>query len=207
MSTTNPRLVVVTGGLGALGGAVVQALGAAGYDPRVPGLEVDLREEDQVEAWYGALGRAPWASVHLVGGFAMGPLRDAPLAAWRTMLDLNATTAFLCCRAAARRMREGAIVNVAARAAVEPRTGAGMAAYTASKATVAALSVALADELAPIRVNAIAPGTMDTPANRAAMPTVDPATWMPPAAVAALVVHLIAPDNPLTGAVIPAWRG
>jgi NAD(P)-dependent dehydrogenase (short-subunit alcohol dehydrogenase family) len=86
----------------------------------------------------------------------------------------------------------GRIVNVAARPALEPRAGAGMLAYTASKAAVAALTQALAEELASegIWVNAVAPSILDTTENRAAMPGADHASWPAVEEVAATIVHL-----------------
>src|SRR5262249_57159173 len=98
-------------------------------------------------------------------------------------IETNFVTAFLCCGAAVKAMTRsgtgGRIVNVAARAALEWRSGAGMAAYAASKAAVATLTAALAEEVAPlgIWVNAVVPSTMDTPANRASMPKADFAAW------------------------------
>src|SRR6185436_2025652 len=102
----------------------------------------------------------------------------------------------------------GRIVNVAARPALEPRSGAGMAAYVASKAAVAALTQALAAELAPRRilVNAIAPSIIDTPANRAAMPDADHASWPTPAEIAATILFLASADNQVTsGAIVPVY--
>lgn len=197
---------VVTGGKGALGGAVVAELAAAGWDVRVPDVtEVDLRAEAQVEAWYDAQGPIA-ASVHLVGGFAMAPLREASLADFEAMIDTNLRTCFLCCRAAARRMERGVLVNVAARPALEPRFGARMSSYAASKAGVVALTVALAEELAPaIRVNAVAPGIIDTPANRAAMPDADRSRWVAPEAIARVIRNLVATDNVVSGAVLPLY--
>ena len=128
------------------------------------------------------------------------------------MLDLNVLTSFLCCRAAAETMRRtgrgGRIVNVAARPALEPRSGAGMVAYTASKAAVAAMSEALAQELLgdSILVNAVAPSVIDTPANRKAMPKADHATWAKPAEIAATIRFLVSPDNKVTrGGIVPVY--
>ncbi|MBS0565566.1 MAG: SDR family NAD(P)-dependent oxidoreductase [Proteobacteria bacterium] len=221
------RHVVVTGGMGALGRVVAARLIAAGATCHVPdhrpeggaaGHErlrvtpgVDLADEAAVAGFYGALPGL-WASVHLSGGFAMAPLRDTGRAEFLRMLDLNALTAFLCCRAAVGVMRGagqgGRIVNVAARPALEPRRGAQMVAYAASKAAVAALTQALAEELKGegILVNAIAPSTIDTAANRAAMPKADPAKWLAPKAAAEAVLHLISPANSaISGAVLPLY--
>jgi NAD(P)-dependent dehydrogenase (short-subunit alcohol dehydrogenase family) len=119
----------------------------------------------------------------------------------------------LCCRAAVNAMTGGAaggrIVNVAARAALEWRSGAGMVAYTASKAAVAALTAALAEEVAKdgVLVNAVAPSIMDTPANRAAMPKADFALWPKVEEVAATIAFLASPDNRVTRGAIVAVYG
>ena len=102
----------------------------------------------------------------------------------------------------------GRIVNVATRPALEWRAGAGMVAYAASKAAVAALTVALAEEVvqAGILVNAVAPSTMDTPANRQAMPKADHAAWPKVEEVAATILFLASPENRVTrGAVVPVY--
>jgi NAD(P)-dependent dehydrogenase (short-subunit alcohol dehydrogenase family) len=102
----------------------------------------------------------------------------------------------------------GRIVNVAARPALEWRSGAGMAAYTASKAGVAALTVALAEEVVKvgILVNAVAPSIMDTPANRTAMPQADFSAWPKVEEVAATILFLASPDNKVTrGGVVPVY--
>jgi NAD(P)-dependent dehydrogenase (short-subunit alcohol dehydrogenase family) len=102
----------------------------------------------------------------------------------------------------------GRIVNVAARPALEWRQGANMVAYTASKAAVAALTVALAEEVArqDILVNAIAPSIMDTPANRKSMPKADHAAWPKVEDVAHTILFLASPDNTVTrGAVVPVY--
>jgi NAD(P)-dependent dehydrogenase (short-subunit alcohol dehydrogenase family) len=128
-------------------------------------------------------------------------------------VDLNLVTAFLCCGAAVNAITRtgdagGRIVNVAARPALEWRSGSGMAAYAASKAAVAALTVALAEEVvkAGILVNAVAPSIMDTPANRSAMPQVDYAAWPKVDEVAATILFLASPDNKVTrGGVVPVY--
>jgi NAD(P)-dependent dehydrogenase (short-subunit alcohol dehydrogenase family) len=223
------RHIVVTGGAGALGTAVVGALIEAGAVCHVPcfdAAEADrfaLREHGRVrltvtgslveEAAIAKLyrGIVPlWASVHIAGGFAAGPLRDTGAAAIRQQIDMNLMSCMLCCRAAVNAMTGagGRIVNVAARAALEWRSGAGMTAYTASKAAVAAFTVALAEEVAKdgILVNAVAPSIMDTPANRGAMPKADYALWPKVEEVAATILFLASPDNRVTrGAVVPVY--
>ncbi|MGF1625641.1 MAG: SDR family oxidoreductase [Alphaproteobacteria bacterium] len=221
------RHVVVTGGAGALGRAVTQAFLAAGAYVHVPlhgsrdselAAEsgdrlstmpgVDLRDEAAVARFYAALPEL-WASVHLAGGFAMGKLAETSADEFQRQVALNAVTCFLCCKAAAGRMPGGGrIVNVAARPALEPRTGAGMVAYTAAKAAVAALTGALGEELvgAGILVNAIAPSIIDTPANRAAMPKSDPAKWVSPETLADAILFLASPGNTaVRGTVMTAY--
>ena len=223
------RHIVVTGGAGALGTAVVAALIEAGALCHVPCLDAaeaqrfklaghrqvtlavagDLADEAGVERAYR--GVAPlWASIHIAGGFAFGPLREASVATIRQQIDMNLVSCMLCCRAAVNAMAGGGgrIVNVAARPGLEWRSGANMAAYTAAKAGVAALTVALAEEVAKdgILVNAVAPSILDTPANRQAMPKADFAAWPKVEEVAATVLFLASPDNRVTrGAVVPVY--
>jgi NAD(P)-dependent dehydrogenase (short-subunit alcohol dehydrogenase family) len=127
-------------------------------------------------------------------------------------IEMNFVTAFLCCRAAVNAMMRtaagGRIVNVATRNALEWRTGSGTVAYTASKAAVAALTVALAEEVVKegILVNAVAPSTMDTAANRQAMPKADHAAWPKVEEVAATILFLASPENRVTrGGVVPVY--
>jgi NAD(P)-dependent dehydrogenase (short-subunit alcohol dehydrogenase family) len=173
--------------------------------------EVELSDEAAVARLYAGVPRL-WASVHLAGGFAMSAVADTTKAELMKQLDMNFVTAFLCCGAAVRTMTRtgegGRIVNVATRPALEWRLGGGMAAYAASKAALAALTVALAEEVAKndILVNAIAPSTMDTPANRKAMPNADHAAWAKVEDVAATVLFLASPQNRVTrGAVVPVY--
>jgi NAD(P)-dependent dehydrogenase (short-subunit alcohol dehydrogenase family) len=225
------RHVVVTGGTGALGTAVVGALIARGASCHVPYLVEkeaqrfahrdhaqvsliaggDLADEAAVARVFAAVPRL-WASIHIAGGFAAAPLAETAKADLMRQVDTNFVTCFLCCRAAVNAMGKtgdgGRIVNVAARPALEWRSGAGMVAYTTSKAAVAALTVALAEEVAKERilVNAIAPSIMDTPANRAAMPKADHAAWPKTEEVAATILFLASPDNQVTrGAVVPVY--
>ena len=104
--------------------------------------------------------------------------------------------------------RGGRIVNVAARPALEWRGGAGMTAYAAAKSAVAALTGALAEEVASegILVNAVAPSILDTPANRRAMPDADYAVWPQVEEVAQTILFLASPDNRVSrGAVVPVY--
>ncbi|MBI6630633.1 SDR family NAD(P)-dependent oxidoreductase [Pontibaca salina] len=222
------RHVAVTGGSGALGQVVVARLIAAGAICHVPTHRretapastadrllitagVDLTDEAAVQGFYATIPQL-WASVHLAGGFAMAPLAETDRAEFLRLFEMNTLTALLCCRAAARAMGEtgqgGRIVNVAARPALEPRSGAKMVAYATSKAAVAALTQALANELKGERilVNAIAPSTLDTPANRAAMPKADPSKWLSPAAAAEAILQLVLPENmEISGAILPLY--
>jgi NAD(P)-dependent dehydrogenase (short-subunit alcohol dehydrogenase family) len=223
------RHVVVTGGAGALGTAVVTALIEAGAMCHVPCFDeaeaqrFRLREHKQVVvtvagnlAEEAAVARAYqgltslWASIHIAGGFAFGALREASYATIRQQIDMNLMSAMLCCRAAIKAMSGGGgrIVNVAARAALEWRSGANMVAYTAGKSAVAALTAALAEEVAKdgILVNAVAPSIMDTPANRHSMPNADYSAWPKVEEVAATILFLASPENRVTrGAIVPVY--
>lgn len=227
----NGRHIVVTGGTGALGRAVVGRLLDAGASLHLPVFPagsldgfphaddarlaardgVDLTDEAAVQSFYADLPPL-WGSVHLAGGFAMAPLVQTDAAAFQEMIDMNLRSCFLCCRAAVAAIsassKGGRIVNVAARPGVEPRTGGGMAAYTASKAGVAALTMALGEELADegILVNAVAPSIIDTPANRDAVPDADHARWPTPEEIAETIAFLVSPDNKVTrSGVVPVY--
>ena len=224
------KQVVVTGGSGALGTAVVGRLLEAGAACTVPYVHeaeaerfphrgnakvklvgvTDLADEAMVAKVYG--GIAPWVSIHIAGGFAPGKVADTDQAALMAQLDSNLVSCFLCCRAAVKAMlaagQGGRIVNVTARPALEPRAGAGMSAYTVAKTGVAALTVALAEEVAKdgILVNAVAPSIMDTPANRSGMPKANFDLWPKVEEVAATIVFLASPDNRVTrGAIVPVY--
>ena len=225
------RDVVVTGGTGALGAAVVGALVQAGAACTVPWLHeneaerfpyrenkrvklvgpVDLADEEAVNRLFGGVP-ALWASVHIAGGFAMSPVAKTGKGQLMQQIDINLVSCFLCCAAAVnaigRTGQGGRIVNVSSRPALEWRIGAGMAAYTATKAAVAALTVALSEEVAKdgILVNAVAPSIMDTPANRAAMPKANYDLWPKVEEVAATILFLASPENKVTrGAVVPVY--
>jgi NAD(P)-dependent dehydrogenase (short-subunit alcohol dehydrogenase family) len=225
------RHVVVTGGTGALGTAVVGALLEAGAACHVPYRSEDeakrfphrdhksvtltalgdLSDEAAVAGYYAGLPKL-WASIHIAGGFAFAPIEKSDKALLMGQIESNLVSAYLCSRAAVDMMRQsrggGRIVNVAARHALEPRGGASMTAYTASKAALAGLTQALAEEVAKdgILVNAVAPSIMDTPANRAAMPKADFAAWPKVEEVAATILFLASPENAVTrGAIVPVY--
>jgi len=231
--------IVVTGGTGALGRAVIGRLRGANAICHVPNLiaaeldgfpfagdagvrivrDIDVADEGAVKQFYGALPPL-WASIHLAGGFAMAPILEISAADFTAQFRMNTLSCFLCSAAAVAAFRArtasgggapgGRIVNVAARPALEPRLGAGMTAYTASKSAVAALTQALAQELTEeqIWVNAVAPSILDTPANRTAMPDADYSRWVSPADAADVIVFLASPENRVTrGAVIPVYGG
>ncbi len=218
------RTVVVTGGTGALGRAVVGALLAAGAQCRLSYLHekeaagfpykdrvtlvgpIQLTNEADVARLYAGVDNL-WASIHIAGGFAMSRLAETDKAGLMAMLDTNLVSCHLCCRAAVRSFQGGGrIVNVGARPGLEPRQGAGMSAYAASKAAVIALTQALAAEVAgdSILVNAVVPSIIDTPANRADMPNADHDAWPKPDQIAAKIAFLASPDNRVTtGGAIP----
>jgi len=225
------RHVVITGGTGALGSAVVKRFLDAGATCHVTWVaqrelerfphadavqlhQLDAADEPAVARFYESLP-ALWASVHLIGGFAMSPIEQTSAQDFRKMIDMNALTCFLCCREAVRRMRAadasassagGRIVNVAARPAVHAM--GGMIAYSAAKAAVASITQSLAEVVKADRilVNAILPSIMDTPANRAAMPNADFGKWPKVEEVAETIAFLACPTNGLTsGALVPVF--
>ena len=226
------RHVVVTGGTGVLGTAIVAQLIEAGAFCHVPNFaqdeietfpfnehgqvdivpDVDLTRQGAVDSYYGALPRI-WASIHAAGGFAMAPIADTGHGDFNDQMNMNALSCYLCCRAAVINMRQdaslgGRIVNLAARPALEPRLGGGMVLYAASKAAVAAFTQSLAEEIASegIWVNAVAPSIIDTPANREAMPKADFDSWPTAVDVASVIVNLASPGNRAArGAVIPVY--
>ena len=222
-SSLDGKHVVITGGDGALGHAVVQAFVAAGATCHLPILgpvvtqptpgalltgHVNLTDEGAVSKFFAGVPPL-WASVHLAGGYQAKPIADTSRADLDRQWELNTVTAFLCCREAVRAMRSsggGRIVNVAARV-VEVPVG-GSIAYSVSKAGVAALTRALAIETKAdgILVNAVLPSIIDTPANRAAMPGADTGKWPKPEELAAAILWLASPENRLTsGALVPVY--
>lgn len=147
---------------------------------------------------------------HLVGGFAGGKtIAQTDDATFRSMLDLNLHSAFYVLRAVIpymRRAKAGRIIAIGSRAAEYP--GPGVGAYSASKAALVSLvrTVALENKDLPITANVILPGTIDTPANRAAMPKADTSKWVQPAHIAELIVWLASEAGKgVNGAAIPVY--
>jgi len=221
--------VLVAGGTGALGTAVVQELLDAGYSceltwivdaereriesalaDRVTLVRADLTDPDggvaEAVAGVGDLE----AVVNLVGGYPSGPLvHETDLADFQRMVELNLTPAFLLAREAMPRLVErggGAFVGVSARAALRPFAGA--AGYIAGKAALLAFVQALDAEYKGrgVRANAILPSVIDTPANRAAQPDADYSKWVDPKAIAKVVRFLVSDESAtLSGAAVPVY--
>jgi NAD(P)-dependent dehydrogenase (short-subunit alcohol dehydrogenase family) len=145
--------------------------------------------------------------VNVAGGFHWEELAGGTLDSWDSMYRLNLRTAVVSCQAALPYLLQaggGRIVNVGAMGAV--KAAAGMGAYAASKAGVAKLTEALADELKDrgITVNAILPSTLDTPRNRLDMPQADFSRWVTPAEAAEVIAFLVSDESrAVTGALIP----
>jgi len=221
------QTVIVAGGLGTLGSAVVTDLHRRGAAVAVvdmaPGVElagaalvlggVDLAEERAVAAAYGAAAErlgAIDAVVNVAGGFVWDPVEGGDIDNWDRMYRMNLRTAAASSRAAIPFLRggTGAIVNVGAAGATRP--GTGMAPYAAAKAGVRALTESLAEELRSrkVRVNAVLPTIIDTPANRREMPDADRSNWVRPEAVANVIAFLISDQAAaISGACIPLSLG
>jgi NAD(P)-dependent dehydrogenase (short-subunit alcohol dehydrogenase family) len=217
--------VLVAGGTGFLGNAVVRELIGSGYDVAatwvverererleaepVELIEADLFDAEQVGAAISKVDQLE-AVVNLVGGYSDGPrVHETDPDDFERMLRLNVMPGFLLARAAMPRLIErggGAFVGVSARPALRPFAGA--AGYISSKAAVLALVQALDAEYKGdgIRCNAILPSVIDTPANREAMPDADHSKWVPPEQIARVVRFLVSDDSaPTSGAGIPVY--
>jgi NAD(P)-dependent dehydrogenase (short-subunit alcohol dehydrogenase family) len=234
MSEFAGKLVLITGAAGNVGRAVAAAFAAQGatlalLDLDAAGLEAartdlpeavtaacfptDLIDPQSVSASVAAvrqqLGEIS-VLANIAGGFSMGPpMHDTTDTTWDLMMNLNARSVFNMARAVVPGMLEqgrGRIINVSARAAREGK--AMMGPYCASKAAVITLTETLAAEHkdAGINVNCILPGTVDTPQNREAMPDADHSKWVPPAALADVVMFLASDAaRCVTGAAVPVY--
>jgi NAD(P)-dependent dehydrogenase (short-subunit alcohol dehydrogenase family) len=226
--TLQGKIVAVTGGFGQLGLAVVQAAREAGAqvaaldrarppadEMRLAGAlalgEVDLAEPSeavnalgQVAGRYGGLD----ALVNIAGTFRWETLEQGSLDTWDMLYRVNLRSAVSTSRAALPHLIKrggGRIVNIGAGAAAT-KAGAGMGAYTASKAGVAKLTESLAEEVKDrgVTVNALLPSIIDTPANRADMPNADFSRWVAPRAIADVILFLLSDQaSAVTGALIP----
>lgn len=221
------KIVLVTGANGGLGASVTRAFLDAGalvvgtsrkiqqnefespnftaIGGEISNLEGARVLVQQVLARFGRLD----VLAHTVGGFAGGSsVADTDDATFDNMFQLNLKTVLYVLRAALPGLREsqGSVIAIGSRAAVDP--GAGVGAYSASKAAMLSLmrTVALENKDAGVTANVILPGTMDTPANRKAMPGADVSKWVQPSAVAELVVWLASPaGRNVNGAAIPIY--
>ena len=226
------QVAIVTGAAGNLGLTVARLFHEAGarlalvdisldrlrsepwQDARDVGLfKADLTDADQVNRLVEQI-RKQFQKIdiltNIAGGFRMGPhVHETPVDDWNFMLDMNAKSAFLMCRAVVPHMLEGGkgkIVNVAARAALEGK--AKMAPYCVSKAAVITLTQSLSAECRQknINVNCILPGTIDTPQNRADMPASDFGKWVPTEQLANEILHLCSEQAAgVTGAAVPVY--
>ena len=222
------RIALVTGADGGLGTQVTRALLDGGatvvgvsrniqqssFDgPSFVALSADLSSAEKaktvVDGIAARFGRLDILA-HLVGGFAGGKtIAETDDPTFQRMLDLNLNSAFYVLRAVIPHMRRagsGRIIAIGSRAAEDP--GPGVGAYSASKAALVALiqTVALENKDLAITANVILPGTMDTPANRKAMPGADTSQWVQPASVASLIVWLAGEaGKDVNGAVIPVY--
>jgi NAD(P)-dependent dehydrogenase (short-subunit alcohol dehydrogenase family) len=222
------KVVLVTGANGGLGVHVTTAFLNAGAtvvgtsraiqqtdsdQPNFTGISADISSltsarnlVDQVVQSFGRLD----VLAHTVGGFAGGQaLADTDDATWNRMLDMNLHSTFHILRATLpvlKKARSARIIAIGSRAAVDP--GPKVAAYSASKAAMVSLirTVALENKDAGLTANVILPGTIDTPANRAAMPKADYTQWVQPSNIASLMVWLASDAaQDVNGAVIPVY--
>ncbi len=223
-----PKIALVTGASGGLGTSVVKALLDA--EMTVIGVSRNITASDVPHPSFVALpgslstlessaalvdgvikrfGRID-VLAHLVGGFDGGkPIAGSDEASFRAMFDINLFTAFYVLRAVLphmRRQQGGRIIAIGSRAAESP--GPGVGAYSASKAAIVSLirTVALENGKAGITANVLLPGTIDTRANRAAMPDADTSAWVAPSSIASLIVWLSGGSgSDVNGAVIPVY--
>ncbi|QCK87842.1 SDR family oxidoreductase [Phreatobacter aquaticus] len=205
-------VIIVTGAAGNVGSAIVKVLGDGGSTVIAVdrGTGIDLMDpascEKLVADTLARHGRIDGV-IHTVGGFAWAPIADSAPELWEKMFRLNTLTTLNIFRAAIVPMRaagRGSLAAIAAGAGL--KAGSGMAAYAASKAGVIRMVESFAEELKPegIRVNAILPGTIDTPQNRADMPDADVSKWVQPAEVAEAVAYLLSDRaSGITGAALP----
>ncbi len=224
------RTVLVTGGTGGLGAAVTRAFLEDGWRVVVPWIaerelerverhdrlelvQADLFDPAAVARAVDTAGPSLRALVNLVGGFAIHErVHETPVETFEEQLRLNLRPTYLACSAALPAMlnqsppTRGSIVCVSSRAARRPFAGA--AGYIVGKAAVLALVDALDAEYREdgVRINAVLPSVIDTPANRASMPDADFATWVRPEQIAHVIRFLCSDDASVTsGAHLPVY--
>jgi NAD(P)-dependent dehydrogenase (short-subunit alcohol dehydrogenase family) len=213
--------IVITGAAGILGGAVAKFLSEQGHSvtgvdlaaeaPGFPGTFVggiDLTSASGAESAKAKIVTqgAVNGLVNVAGGFRWETIADGSPDSWEFLHKINVMTALHMSRALLGPLTEakGAIVNVGAAATL--KAGLGMGAYTASKSGVARLTESLAEELKDkgVRVNAVLPSIIDTPANRADMGEADAPKWVAPVELAQVITFLLSPGaSAVTGANIP----
>lgn len=235
MDRLSGRVFIVTGAAGILGGAVANAFRHVGAKlalvdraeerlqqlfPDLVGSPdhllvggTDLTDADSVAAMVEKViahfGRVD-GLINVVGGYRAGtPVHETPLDTWDFMLNLNARSVFLVCRAVVPHMLaqgSGKIVNIGGRVALEGK--ANMGAYSVAKTAVVRLTESLSAELkkSGINVNCVLPGTIDTPQNRADMPNADFSRWVPPEALADVILFLASDAaRAVHGAAVPVY--
>jgi NAD(P)-dependent dehydrogenase (short-subunit alcohol dehydrogenase family) len=222
------KVIIVTGGFGALGNAVAAASKAAGAAVAIVdrsaspahGLAlhkdvltiggIDLTNFSEAETCLKLVAttlKRIDGIVNVAGGFRWGRVDDTSIDTWDLLFSLNLKTALNATRAALPfllQQERGRIVNIGA--AASAKAGVGMGPYAASKAAVAKLTEALAEELKDrqITVNAILPSVIDTEANRADMPDADSSRWIQPIQIADIIIFLLSDAaQAITGALIP----
>ena len=225
------KRALLAGGTGGLGMGVTPAVVAQGADVTIPYrkqpdverlkeilsaddfskirfVSLDLLDEQGVEKLIDDMGRVD-VLIQLVGGFAMGKTHEYSFEDWKKDFDLNLHTTFIACKYSLRMMLQhgyGRIVTVGSRGAVQP--AAQLAAYSASKAAVVALTQSIAQETkgTNITANAVLPSVIDTPTNRDAMGAENADQWVKPASVAEAICFLASEAaKDVRGAAIPVY--
>lgn len=218
------RVIAVTGAAGALGSALVRRLARDGaqvvgidlapaFPPDLPLAlalgGVDLGDARAVADAFAAIG-AKFARLdglaNIAGGFRWEKIEGGAVETWDKLYAMNVRSALLACQGALPLLAKqgGAIVNVSAHASL--RADVGMGAYAASKSGVSRLTESLAAELKDkgVRVNAVMPSIIDTPANRADMPGAEFDRWVTPDALSDAIAFLLSDAaRAITGALIP----
>lgn len=226
------NVTLITGAAGALGTSVVAHLRSVGHAvaavelprsaDRLQGLGADLTlafDTNAPDGWAPQVARVekelgPVTGAVLIAGAWQG---GSPLhtrtddAVWQSMFSANQESVYRALRALLPGMvqrKHGSVVVIGSRAAARPDSSAGAAEYAATKSAVVALAQAAAQEVleARVRINAVLPSTMDTPANRKAMPAVDPARWVATQSMAQVIAFLLSDAAAdISGAAIPVY--